>query len=125
MAYKEGLEGREGRDISSLFTRRKMSRRACRILTTNGYDTVHELPGGVKFRFIDAGHILGSATLELWFSDNGKEKKIVFSGDIGKNGNPIIRDPQHVTEADYVVANPRTATGFTRTWKQASMNWRR
>ncbi|MCK9226281.1 MAG: MBL fold metallo-hydrolase [Syntrophorhabdaceae bacterium] len=69
----------------------------------NGYDTIHELPGGVKFRLIDAGHILGSASLELWFRDNGKDKKIVFSGDIGKTGNPIIRDPQHVTEADYVV----------------------
>ncbi|MBP1747826.1 MAG: hypothetical protein H6Q52_365, partial [Deltaproteobacteria bacterium] len=78
----------------------------------NGYDTVHELPGGVKFRFIDAGHILGSATLELWFRDNGKEKKIVFSGDIGKTGNPIIRDPQHVTEADYVVVESTYGNRF-------------
>ena len=79
---------------------------------TNGYDTIHELPGGIKFRFIDAGHILGSATLELWFSDNGTEKKIVFSGDIGKNGNPIIRDPQHVTEADYVVCESTYGNRF-------------
>lgn len=77
----------------------------------NGYDSIHEMDG-VKFRFIDAGHILGSATLELWFRDNGKEKKIVFSGDIGKNGNPIIRDPQHVTEADYVVVESTYGNRF-------------
>jgi len=69
----------------------------------NGYDSLHQLPGGMRFRFVDAGHILGSASLELWFRDGGRDKKIVFSGDIGKNGNPIIRDPQHITEADYVV----------------------
>jgi metallo-beta-lactamase family protein len=78
----------------------------------NGYDTVHELPGGVKFRLVDAGHILGSATLELWFRDNGKEKKIVFSGDIGKSGNPIIRDPEHVAEADYVVVESTYGNRF-------------
>lgn len=78
----------------------------------NDYDTIHELPGGIKFRLIDAGHILGSATLELWFRENGKEKKIVFSGDIGKNGNPIIRDPQHVTEADYVVVESTYGNRF-------------
>jgi metallo-beta-lactamase family protein len=70
------------------------------------------LPGGIRFRLIDAGHILGSATLELWFPDNGKEKKIVFSGDIGKNSNPIIRDPQHVTEADYVVVESTYGNRF-------------
>ncbi len=78
----------------------------------NGYDCVTELSPGVKFRFVDAGHILGSATLELWIRDNGKDKKIVFSGDIGKNGNPIIRDPQHVTEADYVVVESTYGNRF-------------
>ncbi len=69
------------------------------------YGNIEELKDGtVKYRFIDAGHILGSGTLELWYhGQDGKEKKIVFSGDVGKNGNPIINDPQHVEEADYVV----------------------
>jgi len=76
------------------------------------YDDARELSGGIRYRFIDAGHILGSATLELWFRDNAKDKKIVFSGDIGKNGNPIIRDPQHVTEADYVVVESTYGNRF-------------
>ncbi|OPY78703.1 MAG: Ribonuclease [Syntrophorhabdus sp. PtaU1.Bin058] len=69
------------------------------------YGSVEELQNGtIKYRFIDAGHILGSGTLEIWYhGQDGKEKKIVFSGDVGKNGNPIINDPQHVEEADYVV----------------------
>lgn len=67
------------------------------------YGKIEHLGRGVKYRFIDAGHILGSATLEIWYQDSPAEKRIVFSGDIGKKGNPIINDPQNVETADYVV----------------------
>jgi metallo-beta-lactamase family protein len=67
------------------------------------YEKMEHLGKGVKYRFIDAGHILGSGTLELWYQDSPVEKRIVFSGDLGKKGNPIINDPQHVEMADYVV----------------------
>ncbi len=67
------------------------------------YDKIEHLGRGVKYRFVDAGHILGSGTLELWYQDSPREKRIVFSGDIGKKSNPIINDPQHVEAADYVV----------------------
>jgi metallo-beta-lactamase family protein len=67
------------------------------------YAEQFRLGNGIKYRFLDAGHILGSGTLELWFQDSEKEKKIVFSGDIGKKGNPIIRDPFTPIEADYIV----------------------
>jgi metallo-beta-lactamase family protein len=66
------------------------------------YGEVYSLDKGIRYNFCDAGHILGSGTLELWYR-NDPEKKIIFSGDIGKKGNPIIQDPQHATEADYVV----------------------
>lgn len=52
-----------------------------------------------KITFKDAGHILGSASVEVMLND----KKIIFSGDIGRKGNPIIRDPQPFSEAEYVV----------------------
>ena len=58
---------------------------------------------GIRYRFLDAGHILGSGSLELWFQDSPREKKMLFSGDIGKKGNPIINDPSIEREADYVV----------------------
>ncbi|HVN97321.1 MAG TPA: MBL fold metallo-hydrolase [Syntrophorhabdaceae bacterium] len=76
------------------------------------YETIENLNDTIRYRFIDAGHILGSGTLELWYKDSEKEKKIVFSGDIGKNGNPIIKDPEHVTEADYVLTESTYGNRF-------------
>jgi len=67
------------------------------------YGTISNLGNGIQFRFLDAGHILGSGTLELWLQENGKGKKIVFSGDIGKKGNPIIKDPSVPAEANFVI----------------------
>ncbi|MBP8984606.1 MAG: MBL fold metallo-hydrolase [Syntrophobacterales bacterium] len=67
------------------------------------YGETRKLGGGVRYRFTDAGHILGSATLELWYSGWGNIKKIVLSGDIGKKDNPILRDPSHTDQTDYVV----------------------
>ncbi|OGW37365.1 MAG: MBL fold hydrolase [Nitrospirae bacterium RBG_13_39_12] len=73
------------------------------LFDVKSYDKIFHLGNGIKYRFVDAGHILGSGTLELWFQDRGKEKKIVFSGDIGKKNNPIVRDPLTPAEADFVV----------------------
>jgi metallo-beta-lactamase family protein len=67
------------------------------------YRVIESLGDGIRYRFVDAGHILGSGSLEIWFQGVGGEKKIVFSGDLGKNENPIINDPEHVAEAEYVV----------------------
>ncbi|HJA71448.1 MAG TPA: MBL fold metallo-hydrolase [Candidatus Lachnoclostridium stercoravium] len=57
----------------------------------------------VKVRFTDVGHLLGSASIEIWMNEDGVEKKIVFSGDIGNKNKPIIRDPSYVESADYAV----------------------
>lgn len=54
-------------------------------------------------RFTDVGHLLGSACIEIWLKENGEERKIVFSGDVGNTNQPIIKDPQYVEEADYLV----------------------
>lgn len=67
------------------------------------YGKLEQIGDGIRYRFTDAGHILGSGTLELWYGGADGEKKIVFSGDIGKKGNPIINDPEHTTKSDYVV----------------------
>jgi metallo-beta-lactamase family protein len=66
------------------------------------YDRLEALSGGLRYRFLDAGHILGSATLELWYPDGAGEKKIAFSGDIGKKENPIVEDPVFVKDPDYL-----------------------
>lgn len=66
------------------------------------YDEVLDLADGVKGRFGDAGHILGSAMIEIWVEEAGEEKKLVFSGDLGSVGQPIIRDPSIVEEGDFL-----------------------
>ena len=67
------------------------------------YDKVIQPAEGISVRFIDAGHLLGSSSIEVSISENGKEEKVVFSGDIGNMNQPLIRDPQYLHEADYVV----------------------
>ncbi len=71
------------------------------------YDEQIDICEGIKIRFIDVGHLLGSASIEVWVSegegDGAITRKIVFSGDIGNVGKPIIRQPQYVREADIVV----------------------
>lgn len=58
---------------------------------------------GVVVRFIDAGHLLGSASIEVWLTEGETTKKLVFSGDIGNLNQPLINDPQYLHEADYVL----------------------
>ncbi|NLL39643.1 MAG: MBL fold metallo-hydrolase [Clostridiales bacterium] len=67
------------------------------------YGDVMEPFQGIKLRFTDAGHLLGSASVELWLEEDEETRKIVFSGDIGNYNHPIIRDPQYIRQADYVV----------------------
>ena len=57
----------------------------------------------VRFIFRDAGHILGSAIVELWVGEGARRRKIVFSGDLGQPARPLLRDPTHIHEADYLV----------------------
>lgn len=58
---------------------------------------------GVRCRFRDAGHILGSAIVEVWVSERQHTRKLVFSGDLGQPGHPLVRDPTPITEADVLL----------------------
>ena len=67
------------------------------------YGKETQISDGIRVRFIDAGHLLGSASIEIWIREGDIEKKLVFSGDIGNSDQPLINDPTYLTEADYVV----------------------
>jgi metallo-beta-lactamase family protein len=73
------------------------------LMETYPYGTSVTLEDGLEFRLRDAGHILGSAIVELWLkNESGRMRKFVFSGDLGQPGQRIIKDPDYVREADFI-----------------------
>ena len=68
-----------------------------------GYDTMVQVNDCVSIRMTDVGHLLGSAAIETWLTENGETRKITFSGDIGNTDQPILRDPQPVRETEYLM----------------------
>ena len=67
------------------------------------YGKVVQVNDCVTVRFTDVGHLLGSAAIEVWLTENGQTRKICFSGDLGNLNQPILRDPQPVKDAQYLV----------------------
>lgn len=67
------------------------------------YDQRVEVAPGIRAQFVEAGHMLGSASIQLTITDGGKTKTIVFSGDIGPKGAPILKDAVGFHQADFVV----------------------
>ncbi|HWT74986.1 MAG TPA: MBL fold metallo-hydrolase [Mobilitalea sp.] len=74
-----------------------------RMFVSHEYQETFTLYDGITVRFIDVGHLLGSASIEIWITEDNVTKKLVFSGDIGNINQPLINDPQYITEADYVI----------------------
>ena len=75
---------------------------ACRLFLGVEYDKRIQLAPGIEARFVDVGHLLGSASIELWITEGSTTTKLVFSGDIGNLDQPIIKDPAYIQQADYV-----------------------
>jgi len=67
------------------------------------YQKTISVDNGIQIRFTDAGHLLGSSSIEVWLTEESTTKKLVFSGDIGNKNLPLIRNPHYITEADYVL----------------------
>lgn len=67
------------------------------------YSSIVEVCEGLKVRFVDAGHLLGSSSIEVWIEEDGEQRKLVFSGDLGNGGRPLIKDPEYIQDADYVI----------------------
>lgn len=86
------------------------------------YGVEHEILPGVKVTFGDAGHILGSAIAQLQLTEGERSKTVVFSGDLGHRGAPILRDPELIKHADLVVMEStygdRVHRGWEETWQE-------
>ena len=82
------------------------------------YGVETEILPGVKIRLNDAGHILGSSIVEMWLSDKGVTRKLVFSGDLGHRGAPILQDPAIIKQADLVIMESTYGDRDHRPWDE-------
>jgi metallo-beta-lactamase family protein len=68
------------------------------------YGKEQEIAGGVRFRYLDAGHLLGSAMVAMSIQNGGREQTLTFTGDLGRKNLPILRDPEPVPPADFLIS---------------------
>ncbi|MFV0363272.1 MAG: MBL fold metallo-hydrolase RNA specificity domain-containing protein [Suipraeoptans sp.] len=76
---------------------------AINLLRPVDYNSKIDITEDISVRFVDVGHLLGSAAIEVFVTEGNVSKKIVFSGDIGNIDQPILKDPMTIAQADYVV----------------------
>lgn len=81
------------------------------------YNEMKTILAGVKIRLNDAGHILGSAIIEVFISVKGLQRKIVFSGDLGHSGAPLLPDPKTVSDANLVFMESTYGNRSHRSWR--------
>ncbi|MDH5564884.1 MAG: MBL fold metallo-hydrolase [Nitrospirota bacterium] len=107
--------------IEPLYTRME-AREAHKHFRSLEYGKTKEILPGVNLTLRDAGHILGSAIAELELQEGHDSRKIVFSGDLGHHGSPILRDPEAVTHADLVIMEStygdRQHRDWDKTWQE-------
>lgn len=96
--------------------------RAMQYFSGIDYGVEYEISPGIRFCLRDAGHILGSSIIELWLGSEDRARKVVFSGDLGHSGAPILREPEGVRDADLVLLEGtygnRNHRGWQETWQE-------
>lgn len=98
----EFLARKQKEHADPLYTLRDVSTTLTQFRPHRYHDWFEVVPG-VKARFVNAGHILGSASMELEWEEGGQQRRLGFSGDIGRAGLPIIRDPEPLERVDWVI----------------------
>jgi metallo-beta-lactamase family protein len=89
--------------VKPLYDQRDVTR-TMRCFVTVAYDRPFDLGQGMQLHFVDAGHLLGSAMVALDLRDNGKDRRLTFTGDLGRRNLPILRDPAPVPPADLLIS---------------------
>lgn len=105
-AYLQKIEeersARHGREFVAAYTMED-AQAALEQVSAVAYDKAFDPAPSVRVRLRDAGHILGSAIVELWITERGLTRKVVVSGDLGQPGRPILRDPTRIDTADVLL----------------------
>lgn len=96
---------RKGLDPAEPLYTEQDAEKCLRQFVTLSYDRALDIADGVELTFVDAGHILGSAqvVLDITDQDDGKKKRFLFSGDVGRGHNEVLRDPEAVGDVDFVL----------------------
>lgn len=115
--WENRKRGRKGlKLLEPLYTMADAERTLLNIVPLPYHERRSVLPG-LDVRLQDAGHILGSSIIEVWISENGNERKLVFSGDLGHHGAPVMREPARVPEADMVIMESTYGDRQHRSWE--------
>ena len=108
---------RQGKRLVEPLYTRSDAEKAMRQFQVLDYDVEKKILPGMQLRLRDAGHILGSAIVELWLEEKGQRRKLVVSGDLGHAGAPILRNPEVVREADLVILESTYGDREHRSWE--------
>jgi len=101
--WKNKKRKRKGqKELPPLYTAEEAAK-SLEIFRPVKYDEIIQIDENISVRFNDAGHMLGSAIIEVWINEDGKQIKTVFSGDIGNNDIPLLSSPTMIESADYLV----------------------
>jgi metallo-beta-lactamase family protein len=109
---------RAKRDIEPLYTT-KDAEESLKYLVRLELDQVIDIEPDVKLKLRNSGHILGAVIVELWVEDKGKQTKIVFSGDLGKRDQLIVKDPVEIVDADYLFVESTYGDRLHRTFEES------
>ncbi len=101
--WKNRKRKREGKELLPPLYTAQDAIDSLEILKPVHYDEIIEIDKNIQVRFNDAGHMLGSAIIELWVTENGQIKKTVFTGDLGNNDIPLLDSPTMIESTDYLV----------------------
>ena len=102
-AWKNKKRIRRGEGLVFPIYTAEEAARSLEIFRPINYDEIIEVDENIHLRFNDAGHMLGSSIVEVWVNEEGKQTKVVFSGDIGNNDIPLLSEPTMIESADFVV----------------------
>lgn len=101
--WKNKKRIRRGEDILLPIYDAETAAKSLELFRGVDYDQIIEIDDDIHVRFNDAGHMLGSSIIEVWVKEDGENKKIVFSGDIGNNDIPLLSEPTMIEDADFLV----------------------
>lgn len=101
--WKNRKNKRSGKELVEPLYTTHDAENAMKYFTPCDYEKQYDIFDGIKIRFIDAGHLLGSASIQIEVTENGETKTILFSGDVGNINRPLIKNPNMPPSADYVI----------------------